>query len=353
MRIDPPQTETESQGPFFRANMSLRYQGETVVSGPQQAASKKAAEQLAAQVLLELVSRRVSAADVVPVGEEDLSRLQSANPKGRLLERCAKKKWPAPQFEQHANPQGYQVRAVLDRDNEERTCSAWYLAATLKAAEQAAAEDMLKILRSGPASDQDDVSSGEPEQQGGESNAAMVLNELKQVGILQSFGYEVVNQDGPSHQPVFSIVAWATTPDGRTWRTAPVVCVIQEVGPAIRRRGPAGLARGTRDHAAIVASDLGAETRWRERSQVRLLYVFHTRIGPFYVGEQDGRFHPVYDDESLGSYAHAWQAAEDLVGGHTFSLSSGIDTVYPAVPLDPIRGAGTTLAGWIGHVLLQ
>jgi dsRNA-specific ribonuclease len=125
-------------------------------------------------------------------------------------------------FEQHANPQGYQVRAVINRDNEELTCSAWYLAATLKAAEQAAAEDVLKSLGNGPASEQDHVSVGDPEQQGGELNAAMVLNELKQVGILQSFGYEVVNEDGPSHQPVFSIVAWTTTPDGQTWHTAPV-----------------------------------------------------------------------------------------------------------------------------------
>jgi Cft2 family RNA processing exonuclease/dsRNA-specific ribonuclease len=222
MRIDPPQTETDLQGPFYRANMSLCYQGETVVSGPRQAASKKAAEQLAAQVLLELVSHRVSAADAIAVGEEDLSRLQSTNPKGQLLEWCAKKKWPAPQFEQHANPQGYQVRAAINRDNEERTCSAWHLAATLKAAEQAAAEDVLKVLGNRPAGEQDNVSFGDPEQQGCELNAAMVLNELKQAGILQSFGYEVVNEEGPSHQPVFSIVAWTTTPDGQSWRTAPV-----------------------------------------------------------------------------------------------------------------------------------
>jgi hypothetical protein len=32
----------------------------------------------------------------------------------------------------------------------------------------------------------------------------------------------VASQDGPSHQPVFSIVAWATTPGGRTWRSVAV-----------------------------------------------------------------------------------------------------------------------------------
>jgi hypothetical protein len=67
---------------------------------------------------------------------------------------------------------------------------------------------------------------------------------------------------------------------------------------------------------------------------MRLLYVFHTKIGPFYIGEQDARFHPIYADDSLGSYAHAWQAAEDLAGGHTISVSSGIDTATLGIPED-------------------
>jgi len=67
---------------------------------------------------------------------------------------------------------------------------------------------------------------------------------------------------------------------------------------------------------------------------MQLLYVFHTKIGPFYIGEQDGRFHPIFDDESLGSYAQDWQAAEDLAGGYTFSISSGIDTETLGIPED-------------------
>lgn len=65
---------------------------------------------------------------------------------------------------------------------------------------------------------------------------------------------------------------------------------------------------------------------------MRLLYVFRTRVGPFYIGEQDGRFHPIYDNESLGSYAHAWQATDDLAGGHTFSIGSGINTAKLGIP---------------------
>lgn len=67
---------------------------------------------------------------------------------------------------------------------------------------------------------------------------------------------------------------------------------------------------------------------------MKLLYVYNTRIGPFYIGEQNGLFHPIYDDDSLGSYANEWQAAEDLAGGHTFSISSGIDTSTLGIPED-------------------
>ena len=66
---------------------------------------------------------------------------------------------------------------------------------------------------------------------------------------------------------------------------------------------------------------------------LKKLYCWRTRIGMFYIAQSnDGRFHPVYDDESLGSYAPAQQAAEDLAGGHTFSISSGIDTADLGIP---------------------
>lgn len=63
-------------------------------------------------------------------------------------------------------------------------------------------------------------------------------------------------------------------------------------------------------------------------------YAFNTRIGTFYIGEYDGRFHPIFDDESLGSYATAQQAAEDLAGGHTFSVRGGVDTASLGIPED-------------------
>ena len=78
-----------------------------------------------------------------------------------------------------------------------------------------------------------------------------------------------------------------------------------------------------------------SEPRIFEKVQkMKLLYKFETRIGTFYIGQQDGRYHPVFDNESLGSYSKDWQAAEDLAGGHTFSISSCIDTSTLGIPAD-------------------
>jgi dsRNA-specific ribonuclease len=60
------------------------------------------------------------------------------------------------------------------------------------------------------------------QEQPSERKAAMLLNELKQAGVLKDVGYDVVQQEGPSHQPVFSVVARATTEDGGTFTTDPV-----------------------------------------------------------------------------------------------------------------------------------
>jgi len=65
---------------------------------------------------------------------------------------------------------------------------------------------------------------------------------------------------------------------------------------------------------------------------MRKLYVYETSAGAFYIAEHNGRFNPVFQEESLGSYATAQQAAEDLAGGHTFSLAGGIDPSELGVP---------------------
>lgn len=65
---------------------------------------------------------------------------------------------------------------------------------------------------------------------------------------------------------------------------------------------------------------------------MKYLYAFKTRVGTFYIVQIDGRFHPYFRDESLGSYFSADQAADDLAGGHTFSVPGGHDTARLGIP---------------------
>lgn len=68
---------------------------------------------------------------------------------------------------------------------------------------------------------------------------------------------------------------------------------------------------------------------------MKMLYAYRTRVGTFFIGQsQDGRFHPVFDNESLGSYVSAQHAAEDVAGGHTFTPPGGFDTSTLGIPED-------------------
>lgn len=54
---------------------------------------------------------------------------------------------------------------------------------------------------------------------------------------------------------------------------------------------------------------------------------YESRAGTFYICQShDGRFHPVFREESLGSYSTPGQAIEDLAGGHTYSAPGVEDT---------------------------
>jgi hypothetical protein len=62
------------------------------------------------------------------------------------------------------------------------------------------------------------------------------------------------------------------------------------------------------------------------------LFVHKTKVGAFYIAEQDGRFHPMFRNEDLGSYATPQQAVDDLTGGHILNSLGGIDTATLAIP---------------------
>jgi len=74
---------------------------------------------------------------------------------------------------------------------------------------------------------------------------------------------------------------------------------------------------------------------------MRLLLRYPTSVGIFYIGQStDQRFHPIFDNEDLGSYVEAWQATEDLANNVTFSVlhpETGdlLDTSEFEIPEDP------------------
>jgi hypothetical protein len=67
---------------------------------------------------------------------------------------------------------------------------------------------------------------------------------------------------------------------------------------------------------------------------MRKLYVCNTRIGPFYIVESGGRYHPYYDGEPLGTYSNPQQAVDDLASGQTFPIPGGTDTAALGIPKD-------------------
>jgi hypothetical protein len=69
---------------------------------------------------------------------------------------------------------------------------------------------------------------------------------------------------------------------------------------------------------------------------MKLLYGFKTRKGIVFIGvDSGGRFHPIWDDESLGSYRSATAAIEDVSGGHVFTPSDGTDLGALGISSDP------------------
>ncbi len=225
LRIDPPAMDMRQHGAFYEACMSLTFRDELLESIPCQAASKKTAEQLAAQALLAAIASRTEDQDTSILTQDDAARLQSANPKGKLLEWCTQHQVPPPQFEHEASPSGYRVRGTLSEPGQDTFVTQWFEASKLKLSEQAAAESLWQrvgqqpVASASPAPDESLPLPQPGEIQHSGRNPAMALNELRQAGILRSTGFDLVDQTGPSHQPEFWIVAWAETPSGQRFST--------------------------------------------------------------------------------------------------------------------------------------
>lgn len=217
MKIDAPETTFSVAGAFHGARMSLRLPHRTIDSGEQRAASKKVAEQLAAEAILhDLTREQDHAAACIEVDEPLRETLRQSNPKGALLEWCAQHRVGTPHFEEHPDVTGFRVQASVQTGN--RTwLSRWYRASTLRFGQHAAAADLLHQIRESETHAQPLSAATVPvvEASAVGKDPRVTLNEMKQQGVISNFGYETGDTQGPSHQPVFTMRCWAITTQGR------------------------------------------------------------------------------------------------------------------------------------------
>ncbi len=76
--------------------------------------------------------------------------------------------------------------------------------------------------------------------------------------------------------------------------------------------------------------------RFSKGTPLRLLCTSATRIGAaaIYFNSTNQRYHVLLTEEDLGNYPSIAHAIDDLVGGHTWSHSTGVDTSTLEIPED-------------------
>lgn len=65
-----------------------------------------------------------------------------------------------------------------------------------------------------------------------------------------------------------------------------------------------------------------------------IVFFHRNKFGTFWIAQRGERWEAGLGDEGLGSYHRPEAALDDLVGGHTFAPSSGLDTAAVGLPED-------------------
>ena len=231
-RLERPDMREEADRTGWHVvEMELEMDGERVSSGPQRAYTKKVAEQLAAKVLLDRLSRQEQTVAATVVDDTQQAMLEQQNPKGKLLEFCAQRKLTQPQFEAVAVVGGFRCVARIALSGDHALETRPFQAVRAKVAEQAAAAALYRQLRaaktkqptktsapSAPSASRASSAGRDPER----PDARIQLNEWRQAKHLVRFGYDLVDHQGPSHQPIFVMTAWAELPGGNRCTTEPI-----------------------------------------------------------------------------------------------------------------------------------
>lgn len=221
--LEAPSVTFSCDGAEHVASMQLTVSGRRVESGEHRAPSRKQAERLAVLALLALLAEGDEAAALIDAQHEEI--LKAKNPKGRLLELCAQSALAQPSFSTRPVVGGFLGHASLLLADGQRLLSERYRGRSLKAVEQAAADELLTALIESDERDHlDEHDALDPHVErivvADESPATLAreakqeLNELRQRGYITDFGYEELSRSGPAHKLSFVVRGWVEGLDG-------------------------------------------------------------------------------------------------------------------------------------------
>ena len=209
--------------PFTKKRYAFEYQlnrnGEIISSDPQFAYSETMVKQLAAQSLLNKITKIVMPENCMTLSTDEEQELKLENPKGQLLEFCSANQLRKPKFKTEAVPNGFTGSAFLTLYDQSCIESGIYFAPNQKSVDHAACKELLAKIKhylQNPeaavitCTDYPSVPVSHKKQVVDRRND---LNQMKQMGVLLDFGYELLERKGTPHEPVFTMQGWFEVPD--------------------------------------------------------------------------------------------------------------------------------------------
>ncbi|MEO7328603.1 MAG: hypothetical protein ABI193_08500, partial [Minicystis sp.] len=232
-RLPAPETTHLESREGHTVELRLTAPEGVFATGPFRASSRLVAEQMAARRLLELwQADEVTAAS--PVTEAQEEQLKQQNPKGRLLELATRLKVGPPVFTVHPTVSGFVGKGSVPLPNEPALVSGAHAARQARTAEQAAAAALLGALHAWTQGERPKSDEATLEKPAGDPALAATpprlrgkdprvqLNEMRQIGLIQGFGFELVEQRGPPHTPIFVTRGYLETAGGERRYTDPL-----------------------------------------------------------------------------------------------------------------------------------
>ncbi len=210
-KLLPPTLAVERSGERWGVSMTLVIQGGgTLETHRHWGHARAAAEQRAAQELLDELATHSEAEPGEVVTEEEEAAHRLENPKGKLLERCTVLRVTA-SFDVHPvltrDGQGFEASVSVTLPNGEEVWSEIRRARSAKAAEQAAAASLLPQVLAASAAPPTTLPPLS-------IDARSTLNELRSRGGLRDYGFTLERVEGPPHKPIFHMRAFALRSNG-------------------------------------------------------------------------------------------------------------------------------------------